>query len=74
MLDLARVGSGRGIDRTWMFEARKRFPDLTILVGGGITGPPEAKELSIRGFDGALLATALHDGSIGPQHIPELKT
>ncbi|MBN2318923.1 MAG: hypothetical protein JXR49_07590 [Acidobacteria bacterium] len=74
LLDLARVGSGRGIDRSLIIQARANFPELTLLAGGGITGPHEANELNSMGIEGALLATALHNGSIGPQHIPELKT
>ncbi len=70
VLDLARVGSGRGVDRSWIIEAQASFPDLTLLAGGGITGPQELKRLQSLGIRGVLVATALHSGSIGPQHIP----
>ncbi len=70
LLDLARVGSGRGIDRSWIIEVQASFPDLTLLVGGGITGPQELNRLQSLGVRGVLVATALHNGSIGPQHIP----
>jgi phosphoribosylformimino-5-aminoimidazole carboxamide ribotide isomerase len=72
LLDLARVGSGRGIDRSLIVKAQAEFPDLTILAGGGITGPEELSELHSLGISGALIATALHNGAIGPQHIRSL--
>ncbi len=68
LLDLARVGSGRGIDSSLIIEAQARFPELTLLAGGGITGPEELSRLQSLGVAGVLVATALHNGTIGPQH------
>lgn len=70
ILDLARVGSGQGTDHSLITEAQASFPELTLLVGGGITGPEELNRLQSLGIRGALVATALHDGTIGAQHIP----
>jgi phosphoribosylformimino-5-aminoimidazole carboxamide ribotide isomerase len=72
LLDLARVGSGYGIDRSLVADVRVNFPNLTLLVGGGIAGLEEIKELNSLGVSGILVATVLHQGIIGPQHIPEL--
>lgn len=72
LLDLARVGSGMGIDRSWIVQAQASLPGLTLLAGGGITGPEELKELHSLGISGVLVATALHNGAIGPQHIRAL--
>ena len=72
LLDLARVGSSQGLDRSLIIEAKASFPKLSLLVGGGITGPHEISELNSLGVEGALLATALHNGMIGPQNIPSL--
>jgi len=72
LLDLARVGCGRGMDRSLIVEAQANFPELTLLAGGGITGPVEISELNSLGVEGALLATAFHNGTIGPQHISAL--
>lgn len=70
LLDLARVGSGQGADHSLITEAQASFPELTLLVGGGIKGPEELNRLQSLGIRGALVATALHDGTIGAQHIP----
>jgi phosphoribosylformimino-5-aminoimidazole carboxamide ribotide isomerase len=70
LLDLARVGSGLGIDSSLIHEARARFPGVTLLAGGGITGPEELSRLQSLGVGGVLVATALHNGAIGPQHLP----
>jgi len=72
LLDLTRVGSGYGIDYSLAVEVRATFPDLILLVGGGITGPEEIKELDSLGTAGVLVATVLHNGIIGPQHLPGL--
>jgi phosphoribosylformimino-5-aminoimidazole carboxamide ribotide isomerase len=72
LLDLVRVGSGNGSNRSLAFEARTNFPDLTLFVGGGITGLEEIKELRSLGIDGVLVATILHQGIIGPQHLSAL--
>lgn len=72
LLDLARVGSCRGVDRSLIIEARASFPELSFLVGGGITGPKEVNWLHSLGINGILLATALHDGTIDPRHITAL--
>jgi phosphoribosylformimino-5-aminoimidazole carboxamide ribotide isomerase len=70
LLDLARVGSGRGIHQRLVTDARRNFPGLALIAGGGITGPEELDELNSLGIEGVLLATALHRGAIGPEHLP----
>jgi len=72
ILDLARVGSGYGINRTLAADVRVNFPYLTLLVGGGIAGLEEIKELNSLGVSGILVATVLHQGIIGSRNIPEL--
>jgi phosphoribosylformimino-5-aminoimidazole carboxamide ribotide isomerase len=73
LLDLARVGSGRGIHRPLAIEARANFPTLTLLVGGGITGPEEISALDTMGVDGILAATIFHLGIVGPDHLSGLQ-
>jgi phosphoribosylformimino-5-aminoimidazole carboxamide ribotide isomerase len=72
LLDLARVGSCYGINRSLTVDIRVNFPYLTLLVGGGIASLEEIKELNSLGVSGILVATVLHQGIIGPRHIPEL--
>jgi phosphoribosylformimino-5-aminoimidazole carboxamide ribotide isomerase len=69
LLDLNRVGSREGVDTALVAEAHTRFPDLHLLLGGGIANPQELVELESIGVAGILVATALHNGSINAQHI-----
>lgn len=64
LLDLARVGAEAGIDRGLLEQARQAFPDLTILVGGGLRGVDDLIELRSIGIDGALIATMIHRGNL----------
>ena len=62
LLDLARVGTGSGIDFTLASEARRLFPELELIVGGGISQASELDELQNMGVSGALVVSALHTG------------
>ncbi len=73
LLDLTRVGSGMGIDRNLVAETRRRFPEMNLLVGGGIAGPEQMSELWESGVAGVLLATALHNGTITTQNISAMQ-
>ena len=64
VLDLARVGSGRGVDSVLVEALRRAHPHVDLLAGGGIATPRELERLANAGLDGALVATALHDGRI----------
>jgi len=64
VLDLARVGSGRGVDSGLLEALRHAFPQVELLAGGGIGAPRDLERLADAGLDGALVATALHDGGI----------
>jgi len=64
VLDLARVGSGRGVDCVLVEALRRAHPHVDLLAGGGIATPRELERLANAGLDGALVATALHDGRI----------
>ena len=64
MLDLARVGSGRGVDSVLVQGLRRAHPHVELLAGGGIGTARELERLADAGLDGALVATALHDGRI----------
>lgn len=64
LLDLARVGAGTGPDRTLIAEARRRYSELTLLVGGGVRDVADLRDLESLGVSGVLVATALHQGNI----------
>jgi phosphoribosylformimino-5-aminoimidazole carboxamide ribotide isomerase len=69
VLDLKRVGSEKGADYCIATGARATFPGLRLLIGGGIADPEEVAEIKANGINGVLLATALHRGTIGAEHI-----
>jgi phosphoribosylformimino-5-aminoimidazole carboxamide ribotide isomerase len=73
VLDLARVGSGAGPDVGLIAEIHAAFPDLELLAGGGVRDVEDLRALGDAGAAGALVATALHDGVIGPRELAELR-
>lgn len=64
VLDLARVGTGAGVDQALVAEASRRFPRLRILAGGGVRRVEDLHALRAVGAAGALVATAFHQGAI----------
>jgi phosphoribosylformimino-5-aminoimidazole carboxamide ribotide isomerase len=66
VLDLARVGTGGGVDLELLATLRRRFPSQRLLAGGGVGGTPDLERLRQTGCDGALVATALHLGKVVP--------
>jgi phosphoribosylformimino-5-aminoimidazole carboxamide ribotide isomerase len=63
VLDLAKVGSGEGVDMSQL-EEFVGIPKLRVFVGGGVRDIKELKVLKNMGISGVLLATALHTGKI----------
>lgn len=64
VLDLARVGTGAGLDLDIVARIRRTIPELTLLAGGGIHDIADLTRLADAGCDGVLVATALHAGRI----------
>jgi phosphoribosylformimino-5-aminoimidazole carboxamide ribotide isomerase len=69
VLDLARVGSGAGPDVVLIAEIHSAFPGLELLAGGGVRDAGDLRALGDAGAAGALVATALHSGVIGPREL-----
>jgi phosphoribosylformimino-5-aminoimidazole carboxamide ribotide isomerase len=65
VLDLSRVGTNRGLNLDLISRVRRATPGLTLLAGGGVRGIEDLRLLADAGCDGALVATALHNGRIG---------
>jgi phosphoribosylformimino-5-aminoimidazole carboxamide ribotide isomerase len=65
VLDLARVGSGAGLDMELIAGLHAAFPGLELLAGGGVRDAADLHALGQAGAAGALVATALHTGVIG---------
>jgi phosphoribosylformimino-5-aminoimidazole carboxamide ribotide isomerase len=64
VLDLARVGTGGGVDHELMRRVRGAVPTISLLAGGGVRNAADLDALAAVGVDGALIATALLDGSV----------
>jgi phosphoribosylformimino-5-aminoimidazole carboxamide ribotide isomerase len=69
VIDLARVGTGTGLDFELIARVRSAAPEVTLFAGGGVSGWEDLVRLHDAGCDGALVATALHDGRIGAREI-----
>jgi phosphoribosylformimino-5-aminoimidazole carboxamide ribotide isomerase len=67
-LDLARVGTGRGVAAMGALLA----PNVEWLVGGGIAGVEEIRLLARAGFAGVLVGSALHDGRINLEDLKSI--
>jgi phosphoribosylformimino-5-aminoimidazole carboxamide ribotide isomerase len=72
VLDLGRVGSSAGPDVALGRALRAGFPQLELLAGGGVRDVADLRALADAGAAGALVATALHRGAIGPHELREL--
>jgi phosphoribosylformimino-5-aminoimidazole carboxamide ribotide isomerase len=63
LLELDRVGTSAGLDKEFL-EKAVSASDHPLILGGGVKGPEDLKTLEDLGFRGALVATAVHNGSI----------
>jgi phosphoribosylformimino-5-aminoimidazole carboxamide ribotide isomerase len=69
VLDLARVGSGAGVDLELMARVREAASRVVLLAGGGVRHLDELLRLANCGCDGALVATALHKGQLSAADV-----
>jgi phosphoribosylformimino-5-aminoimidazole carboxamide ribotide isomerase len=69
VIDLARVGTGAGLDLALIGRVRGAVAGLTLLAGGGVRGPEDLAQLADVGCDGALVATAVHQGRLGAGEV-----
>lgn len=73
LLTLDRVGAGGGPDWPLLEEAGSRFPELSLIAGGGVRTPQDLQRLAAMNVSGALIATSLHSGWITPEDLQALK-
>jgi HisA/HisF family protein len=71
LIDLARVGTAAGLDFVLIAAVRQAVPPLALLAGGGVRSVDDLVALAEAGCDGALVASALHDGRIGAAGVAE---
>jgi phosphoribosylformimino-5-aminoimidazole carboxamide ribotide isomerase len=68
LLDLARVGSGEGVDFPFLKSVLTEL-NLKVFVGGGVRDIKDLVELRNMGVFGVLLATALHSGRVRVEEL-----
>ncbi len=71
ILDLARVGSEKGVDLSLLKNMAKAF-SINVGVGGGVRDLNDLKTLESLGIYEVLLATALHSGKISVEDLKRL--
>jgi phosphoribosylformimino-5-aminoimidazole carboxamide ribotide isomerase len=70
ILDLARVGSGRGPGTHGVMDGiRQADPQVQITVGGGIASVEEILALRNAGATAVLVGSAIHDGRLGRREL-----
>ena len=70
ILDLAKVGSGQGVNISFVLEVLKNVKS-DVFVGGGVRDITDLKALKETGIYGVLVATALHTGRILVSDVKE---
>ena len=73
VLDLARIGSGVGVDLGLVDVLRRRHPQVRLLAGGGVLTRKDLERMDEAGCDGALVASAIHAGRIGAEDLAALR-
>lgn len=64
LLDLARVGSGGGVDEMLAQRIADGIAPTELVIGGGIQDIGAVRRLAALGVHGVLVGSALHDGRI----------
>ena len=73
VVDLARVGTGEGVDLRLVRCLRRESQATELLVGGGVRGREDLERLAEIGCDGALVASALHSGRLGAADLEAIR-
>lgn len=67
-LELTQVGAGTGINKDLIEIMKENLPSQ-LITGGGVKTIDDLKKMERLGIDGALIATALHEGTINKKEI-----
>lgn len=70
VLDLAKVGSGEGVNTQFLKEVVRNIK-AQVYVGGGVRDVKDLVTLKDLGVFGVLVATALHSGKISPEELQQ---
>jgi phosphoribosylformimino-5-aminoimidazole carboxamide ribotide isomerase len=66
-MNLARVGSQLGPDLQLIERLVRMAPSCAVFAAGGVRDASDLEAAAATGAAGALIATAIHDGRIGPE-------
>jgi len=72
LLDLLKVGSKEGFHNIYnevYDEIRKKFPNINLIIGGGVKSIHDLVLLRKKGMNGVLIATAFHDNLITQKEL-----
>lgn len=72
VMTLTRVGAGSGPDIERLMEIQRRAPTRRLYAAGGVRNSADLQKLAELGVAGALVATALHGGSISTAELERL--
>jgi len=72
LLTLSQVGTGAGPDWELIKTAHHRFPQLSLIAGGGVRTLQDLEQLAALNVSGVLLATSLHRGWITRKDLQTL--
>jgi HisA/HisF family protein len=72
-MTLAAVGSGAGPDRTRLAELIGRAEGRAVYAAGGVRDAADLRALATLGAAGALVASALHAGTLGAAELVALQ-
>jgi phosphoribosylformimino-5-aminoimidazole carboxamide ribotide isomerase len=73
LLDLTRVGTNRGVGTEHLLTSlRGRWPELEVVVGGGVRGIADVLAMRALGASAVLVGSAIHDGRIGRAEFDRL--
>lgn len=70
-MNLRRVGSGAGPDLALITTLAATAPDCEVYAAGGVRSVEDLERAAAAGAAGALIATALHDGRLGPAELSQ---
>lgn len=64
VLSLSAVGTRKGIEAEDVLRSLRSAYPGTLIYGGGVSTPGDLLLLAAAGFDGAIIATAVHKGAV----------
>lgn len=68
-MNLRRVGSDVGPDLALIATLAAMAPACEVYAAGGVRSVEDLERVAVAGAAGALIATALHDGRLGPSEL-----